>query len=150
MCVVDTWLAWSQATASQSLQSDFYIALSEELIDNTFDRGVGGVSGRRSSAEEPGGSPSLFHKATGNPRAGIFAHLTPTKKKRKRKDGVVTNHSKQGYCSICRKKTKYNCSQCMDNEHPVEDDDEKETWLCHADTGRPCFAQHMTIKHDVK
>eukprot|EP00978_Attheya_sp_CCMP212_P007953 scaffold18506_cov37-Attheya_sp.AAC.1 len=30
---------------------------------------VGGVAGQRSSAEEPGGSPSLFHKATGNPRA---------------------------------------------------------------------------------
>jgi hypothetical protein len=74
-----------------------------------------------------------------------------TKKKRKRKDGTVTNHLKQGYCSICRKKTKFNCLQCMDNEHPGEDaDDEIETWLCHAETGRSWFAEHMTEKHDVK
>eukprot|EP00978_Attheya_sp_CCMP212_P012694 scaffold31773_cov62-Attheya_sp.AAC.2 len=54
--------------------SDFYIALSEKLIDNTFDR-VGGVAGRRSSAQEPGGSPSLFHKATGNPRAELVRRM---------------------------------------------------------------------------
>jgi hypothetical protein len=39
MCMVDTWLALSQATASQCLQTDFYIALSEELIDN-YDSGA--------------------------------------------------------------------------------------------------------------
>jgi hypothetical protein len=151
MCVVDTWLAWSQATASHSNQRDFYIALAEEMIDNTYDHVGVTAAGRRAPAptDQPGGSPSLFHRATGAPRGGVFAHLTPTKKKRKRKDGTVTNQAKQGYCSICQKKTKYNCSECIDNQEHGGNDTEHETWLCNAATGRSCFAQHMTSKHDV-
>ena len=36
MIVVDTWLVYSQATGSTELQSEFYVRLSEELIDNNI------------------------------------------------------------------------------------------------------------------
>ena len=37
MIVVDTWLVYSQATGSTVLQSEFYVRLAEELIDNNID-----------------------------------------------------------------------------------------------------------------
>ena len=37
MIVVDTWLVYSQATGSTELQSEFYVRLAEELIDNNID-----------------------------------------------------------------------------------------------------------------
>ena len=37
MIVVDTWLVYSQATGSTELQSEFYVCLAEELIDNNID-----------------------------------------------------------------------------------------------------------------
>ena len=37
MIVVDTWLMYSQATGSTELQSEFYVRLAEELIDNNID-----------------------------------------------------------------------------------------------------------------
>ena len=37
MIVVDTWLVYSQATGSTEHQSEFYVRLAEELIDNNID-----------------------------------------------------------------------------------------------------------------
>ena len=37
MIVVDTWLVHSQAMGSTELQSEFYVRLAEELIDNNID-----------------------------------------------------------------------------------------------------------------
>ena len=37
MIAVDTWLVYSQATGSTELQSEFYVCLAEELIDNNID-----------------------------------------------------------------------------------------------------------------
>ena len=37
MIVVDTWLVYSQAMGSTELQSEFYVHLEEELIDNNID-----------------------------------------------------------------------------------------------------------------
>ena len=36
MIVVDTWLVYSQATGSTELQSESYVCLAEELIDNNI------------------------------------------------------------------------------------------------------------------
>ena len=144
MCIVDTWLAWSQCTGSKETQSDFYINLAEEMIDNNYDRyrRSGGTVRLNSGMQ---GSPSLYDKS-GVPRAGVHAHLTPTKLKRKRKDGTLTNQCKQGYCGVCKRKTKYNCSQCIDES---QHDEEKLIWLCHTDTGRDCFTLHMQITHEM-
>ena len=37
MIVVDTWLVYSQVTGSTELQSEFYVRLAEELIDNNIE-----------------------------------------------------------------------------------------------------------------
>ena len=69
MCFVDTWKAWSQTTGSNCLQADFYSALAEELIDNTYDQGVGGTGARaRAGASNNLPNSPLFHHATGQPR----------------------------------------------------------------------------------
>jgi hypothetical protein len=148
MRVVATWKVWSQVTGSKCTQSDFYKDLAEELIDNTYDA-VGGTGAcRHSSGNLDGveGSPARYDATTGEPRADLFAHLTPTKKKRKIKDGTTTNQTKQGYCSECKGNAKYNCSLCLD-ENP--NDEKKQKWLCHTETGRDCFAKHMSSCHDV-
>jgi Transposase IS4 len=109
MTVVDTWLAYSQCTETQKSQKDFYTV---------------NVRGRRNPGP-PGMSPTLFERASGGPRAGCFAHLTPTKK-RKRKDGVDTPYALQGRCKVCKMNvTTYVCSLCMD-ENP-----NKEAWVCY-------------------
>ena len=146
MCVVDTWLAWSQVNTniiSTSSQSDFYRDLAEELIDNNFDR----LGTRQGAAQQPSSPSNLFDSRTGQPRAGVAAHLTPTKKKRKRKNGDLMNHAKQGYCAICHRKTKYMCSLCYD-ENCDGGDDGQEVFLCGNETGRTCFQTHLGSKHE--
>ena len=144
MCVVDTWLAWSQVNINNNIsigtQSDFYRDLAEELIDNNFDRAG---TPRRGAALQPSSPSNLVDSRTGKPRAGVAAHLTPIKKKRRKKNGELTNHAKQGYCSICRRKTKYMCSLCYD-----ENCDNHEIFLCGNETGRNCFETHLGSKHE--
>ena len=143
ICIVDTWLAYKQCTGTQETQADFYLALAEELIDNSYDEPNstrGQNRGNRSQSE------SMFDNATGMARSGVSAHLTPTKKRRKTRDGNFTNHAKQGYCDECGRKTKWNCSKCMDEKEPHM---EKDIWLCHTETGRTCFADHMAKTHEL-
>jgi hypothetical protein len=100
MTVVDTWLAYSQCSETQhrDSQKNFYAVLAKELIENTYDSV--NVRGRRNPGQ-PGMSPTLFERASGDPRAGCYAHLTPTKK-RKRTGGVETPFSHQGRCRACK------------------------------------------------
>ncbi len=79
MCVVDSWLMFSKSTETEEKQRDFYELLAEEMIDNTHDQ----VRGRRAVSED--GSPGII-TAEGHMRSGIAAHLTPTKKKRRKKE----------------------------------------------------------------
>ena len=145
MIVVDTWLAYSQCTGTQENQKDFYTSLSEELIDNTFDhvhnRRRRGVNEQDASVSSR--SPELFNRATGNPRAGTSAHLTPTKRKKTSRDGTELPHSLQGRCKVCKKLTTYACSLCMDQNPSA-----LETWICYSKTGRVCFATHINLCHD--
>ena len=78
MIVVDTWLVYSQVTGSTELQSEFYVRLAEELIDNNIysrplHRRNSGEDGSDSNDESP------VMMCTGRVRAGISCHLTPTK-----------------------------------------------------------------------
>ena len=36
--IVDSWLAYKLATGTEETQADFYLALAEEMIDNTYDQ----------------------------------------------------------------------------------------------------------------
>ena len=89
MIVVDTWLVYSQATGSTELQSEFYVCLAEELIDNNINSRL---QHRRNSGEEGSDSndesPVMTH--TGRVRAGVSCHLTPTKCRRHTGDGELT------------------------------------------------------------
>ena len=141
MIVVDTWLVYSQATGSTELQSEFYVCLAEELIDNNIDSRPqrwrnSGEDGSDSNDESP------VMTCTGRVRAGVSCHLTPTKHCRRTGDGVLTAQRLQGRCIECGKKTSYLCSACMD-----KDDESKTPWLCHTEKRPACFANHYKHTH---
>ena len=125
--VVDTWLVYSQVTGSTELQSEFYVRLAEELIDNNIGSRL---QHRRNSGEDGSDSnnesPVMTH--TGRVCTGISCHLTPTKRRHRTVDGELTAQRLQGCCIECGKKTTYLCSACMDN-----DDESKTPWLCHTE-----------------
>ena len=127
MIVVDTWLVYSQATGSTELQSEFYVPLAEELIDNNIDSRLqhwrnSGEDGSDSNDESP------VMTRTGRVRAGVSCHLTPTKCRCRTMDGEFTAQRLQGRCIECGKKTTYLCSACMEN-----DNETKTPWLCHTE-----------------
>ena len=144
MCIVDSWLCYSQCTKTKETQKEFYTSLAEELIDNNFDN-------VRHMRRSPRSTPTQFNMCckqvqlvdqTGAPRAGVNAHLTPTKRKRKNKDGQELSYSLQGRCKVCKSKTTYVCSQCKD-----DNPNGTEPWLCHSNKGKMCFANHMRDFH---
>ena len=143
ICFVDTWKAYSNATLTKSTQREFYLRLSEELIDNThgriFVRNIKPIVG---VPEDDDDSHVCLLASDGSVPSGLGIHLTPTKKRR-RAHGKTTPYLKQGYCKVCKRKTKYICSLC---DH-VHDNDGKETFLCHTSTGRDCFLKHIRMKH---
>jgi hypothetical protein len=142
--VVDTWLAYSQCTGigksagREEKQKDFYSALAKELVDNQYNS-VGSRKVGRDELDKD--SPTISR--TGEPQCGLSAHLTPTKRKRKNKDGTIKNQRQQGRCLVCSKKTTYVCSVCKD----VETIESKEPWICYTTGGKLCFAQHLTALH---
>jgi hypothetical protein len=146
MIVVDTWLAYSlctgigRANGREEKQKDFYTALAEELVDNQYDN----VGSRRVFVEAnlDSDSPALS-RSTGEPRSGLYAHLTPTKKRRKNKDGSFSSNRLQGRCLVCSKKTTYVCSVCKDEETPHS----REPWVCYTTKGKLCYANHMATCH---
>ena len=77
MIIVDSWLVYKGCGSVRldMAQTDFYIALSEEPIDNDYHTGV--ATSKRMNAHE---SSAMKH---GVPRSGIGPHLTPTKRRRK-------------------------------------------------------------------
>ena len=127
MSVVDTWLVYSQATGSTELQSELYMRLAEELIDNNIDSRP---QHWRNSGEDESDSndecPVMMR--TGRVRAGVSCHLTPTKRRLHTSDGELTAQRLQGRCIECGKKTTDLCSACMDN-----DNESKTPWLCHTE-----------------
>lgn len=130
ICVVDSWLLYKGNRGSRGTMSpnDFYTSLAEALVDNTYM-----VPGTRSTNEHVVQSDMTT--------SGIGPHLTPTSRKRKRVDGTVTSQALQGWCKSCKKyKTKFVCSECS-RQHS------KDCWVCHSDTGRQCFVQHLRVYH---
>jgi hypothetical protein len=50
----------------------------------------------------------------GLPKSGIGVYLTPTKKKRKTRNGTPTNQLAQSWCKICSIKTSHACNGCLE------------------------------------
>ena len=139
MIVVDSWLAWKGIFGEDldEVEKEFYEALAEELIDNEYNTRSSRRRARRRAQESESASPEAFG-ADGLPQSGIGPHLTPTRKKRKN-----TNHTYQGYCSVCRRKTIHVCSACRD----ANPESTRQIYLCSAHTGRTCFPVHVGAYH---
>jgi hypothetical protein len=145
--LVDSWRVYNKMTFPdeigrlKEIQKDFYGHLAAELIDNKYDH-IG--SRRQHAAGSPDGSfdSNLIDNRTGEPRSGIDAHLSPTKRRRKNKWGRETANTFQGRCTVCRSKTIYQCSVCIDSQPNCD-----KAWLCHTKSGKLCFPQHMSDKH---
>jgi hypothetical protein len=109
MCVVDAWLAFKHVKQTTEDQRDFYIKLSEELIDNSYDRRG---RERTSNNGEPESPVHSVVATDGSTRYGVGIHCTPAKKMRATRSGDHTKYRLQGHCKICRKKSSHGCSDC--------------------------------------
>ena len=150
MNVVHVWLVYQGITGTAETQANFYNCLAEEMIDNTYDRFMMRSAERRkrnivdSDDKTFGDDNPLFGRINGAPRCGIALHVTPTKKRRKKRDGKETQNLLQGECKVCRKKTTHVCSDCADTDAV-----KIEMWVSHPKTNRSCFAQHVHSPHDL-
>ena len=131
VCIVDAWLLYKGNCGGRDRMppNQFYATLAEQLIDNKY-----GVTSTRSQIVD--------HWETDVTASGIGPHLTPSSRKRKREDGTVTGCTYQGRCRVCKNgtKSKYVCSECTRSKFV-------DYWICHSDTGRGCFAQHLRDSH---
>ena len=114
-----------------SSPKEFHYQLAQEMIDNTWGNDT---------------TPQKCPRPSGTDSAGCntYPHCTPTRLKKKRKDGACTNHSRQGKCKICGQNTMYTCSKCSNLD---EDNPKKQLWLCRPATGRTCLSEHIKMKH---
>ena len=128
---MDAWLLYKDNRSSRLTMTpnEFYSALAEQLIDNKY-----GVTNMRSLNVE--------YDVTDVTASGVGPHLTPSRRKRKRHDGSLTNSIYQGRCRVCKDghKSKFVCSECSR-------DMAKDVWICHSDTGRDCFSKHLRTSH---
>ena len=58
----------------------------------------------------------MFVQINGAPRCGITLHITPTKKRRKKRDGAENKYLLQGKCKVFYKKTTHVCSESADRD----------------------------------
>ena len=103
-------------------QAGFYDYLAEEMIDNTYDRFImRSTEGRRRTIVDSDDKTfdddnPLFGRINGAPICGIDLHVTPTKKRGKKRDETETQYSLQGECKVFRTKTTHVCSDCADTD----------------------------------
>lgn len=112
---------------------EWYLGLAEEMIDNDLD-----TRALRSSA-----TPARNLQPTATIQRS--PHLTPSREKKRKRDGSLTAHTLQGHCRGCGKKTTYQCSICMrDNPLP-------KPWFCRCrDDSYSCFRDHVSrCHHDI-
>ena len=120
------------------------------MIDNTYDRFMmWSAEGRRRTIVEyddrtfDDNNP-MFFRINGAPRCGIDPHVTPTKKRRKKRYGTETRYLLQGKITVLRKKTTHVCSNCADTNVV-----KNEMWVCHLNINHYCFANHVHSTHDL-
>ena len=150
MNVVNFWLEYQGITKTAEIQADFYNYLSEEIIDNTYYRFmIRRTEGRiriivNSDDDYVDDNNQLFDRINGNPRCRISLHATPTKNRRKKRDGKETQYLLQGKCKVFRKKTTHVCLECAET-YAVRN----EIWVCHPKTNRSCFSQNVHSTHEL-
>jgi hypothetical protein len=152
MIVVDCWKVYSKLTFdindegeqdNTETQKQFYGRLAAELIDNN--EGMAMRPTRRRQTDD--NQSPVIDRDTGRPTSGIGPRITPTKKKRKNKDGTTSNSCWQGYCDVCHEKTTHVCSVCS-NDASVN----KEVFVCNTKRWQQvsmCFHDHLRTQHDI-
>jgi hypothetical protein len=100
----------------KEIQKDFYGHLAAESIENNCDQVRGRIRQHDAGSSEGSYDSSLIDTRTGEPRSRIYAHLSPTKCRRKNKWGMETANIFQGRCAVCRAKTIHQCSVCIDSQ----------------------------------
>ena len=141
MIVVDTWLVYKNCTNTAEYQIDFYEYLAEELINNVYDQPIQGRTRSVSRSPPDGIGIGSDGAMIGG---GIGPHLTPTRRKRKRKDGTITNYLHQGRCNVCGSKTTMVCSVCRNG---WGEEGEPKSFCCASKSGTNCFSTHLQQKH---
>ena len=125
--------------------SDLYNYISEEMIDNTYDRFmIRSEEGMRRNIVDSDDKIPPFGWINGALICGIYLHVTPTDNRRKKRDGTETQYFLQYDCKVFRKKTTHVCSDCADTNAV-----KNEMWVCHPKTNRFCFTQHVHNTHDT-
>ena len=90
------------------------------MTNNTYDRFMmRSAEGRRrnivDSDEKTFDDDNLmFGRINGVPRCGISLHVTPTKKRRKKRYGTGTKYLLKGECKVFRNKTTHVYLDCAD------------------------------------
>jgi hypothetical protein len=136
MVVVDSWMLYKGCTGGDKMsQTDYYKALIDGLIDNTYyDQSVEKIRVSARSVAK-GTAASVGTSGTG-------LHLTPTKRKRESVESTVPRRL-QYRCKVCQKKTVMVCSICR-NDGKYGD---SQAAYCHPVTNRGCFRAHIDGNH---
>jgi hypothetical protein len=130
MVIVDSWLLYAGARGPlrSMKQRTFYETLALELIDNDFNsvglRARTGVS-----------VPDQL-----TPTSGIGPHATPTKRRKRDKEGKEQASRAQRNCVICGGRTTKVCSSCREEGR-------NEVFICDSSKGRVCFSSHVRAEH---
>ena len=149
MNVVDIWLSYQGINETSENQADFYNYLSEEMMYNTYNRFMmRSEDGRRRNIVDYDDKTfyyynPLFVRINGVPRCVIYLHVTPTKNRRKKKDGTETQYLLQGESKVFRKKTTHVCSYCVDTNAV-----QNEMWVYRLRKTVPVFAHHVHSTHN--
>ena len=92
--VANVWLEYQVITRTAETQDYFYNYLSENMINNTYDKFmIRSAEGRRrkmfdSDDETINDDNPLFGRINGSPRFGIAIHATPNNKNSNKSDGI--------------------------------------------------------------
>jgi hypothetical protein len=136
MITVDSWMVYRGTVGDGHglSQNEYYIQLASALIENRWD----GTSLRERKIQRQEGIAG-----TERPRSGLSANLTPTKRKRKNKEGETLPYTLFGNCCECKRmKSLFLCSVCYDVDGFV-----CRVFPCHSSTGRSCFEKYIQHTH---
>ena len=125
MIVVNAWLVYKHAlnlNDKATNQDNFNMALSEELIDNTYNT----ISLRWRRNIYNSEDRDLLVNGDGRPMDGVGSHVTPINKKMY---GKNKSHTSQLRCRVYSRKITNLYSACID---PIFS-------ICFSKTGRDCF-----------
>jgi hypothetical protein len=146
MIIVDTWNVYSQATcrATRTLELEeeaknvFFIALAEEMIENTIDNEGVAVRKKRCSTDSTSTVTGPVNAVDGS---GI--RLVRSKRPKNVHGQIVKGQAASRRCRTCRTNTTVVCSKCLEQGVP-----EHIAHYCKpGSTNKLCFAQHLQQAH---